>query len=446
MSENRQIVHRRIALLSLVICVATLPFSIKLCHLAIILFVVNWLFEGKWRDKLTIINQSLMLQLFVAYFCLLLLGLLFSENLSTGWFSLEKKLFLFILPVALGTTSVKFTNWEIRNLLFVFVGACFAATVYCIFHSWQEANLVLAGEHKLNPYLSGSEYFDLHPLASDKWVLFSYVSLSAGINLHPTYLSLFLASSIIILLNEIPAIRSGLRKKAAFLLIVYFSVFIIFLSSRIMILAVGLIFLFVMGRCALQKHRSSAFMAMGAALLFCALLLLNPVSRYRSLEEIDTSTFRVDPGSNYTTATQIRFSLWWMAMKSLRHWNPLVGYGTGDTERAMSKTSDEVRITNSIRSVDPHNQFLYTLLANGAPALIVLLMILGLPVYLGWMQNDFLLLGFSFLFILLCMTESALELQKGIVFYSVVSGVFLFQRNSFQNFYINFKSVLRVGR
>ena len=93
MSENRQIVHRRIALLSLVICVATLPFSIKLCHLAIILFVVNWLFEGKWRDKLTIINQSLMLQLFVAYFCLLLLGLLFSENLSTGWFSLEKKTF-----------------------------------------------------------------------------------------------------------------------------------------------------------------------------------------------------------------------------------------------------------------------------------------------------------------------------------------------------------------
>lgn len=446
MSESRQIVHKRIALLSLVMCVATLPFSIKVCHLAIIVYIVNSLLEGRWREKLAIINQSLMLQLFVAYFSLLLLGLLFSENLSGGWFSLEKKLFLFMLPVALGTTSIKFTRGEIKNLLFVFVGACFAGTVYCIFHSWQEANLVLAGEHKLNPYLSGSGYFDLHPLASDRWLLFSYVSLSSGINLHPTYFSLFLACSIIILLNEIPSIRSVLKKNAALFLIVYFSVFIIFLSSRIMILSVGVIFLFVMGRCAIQKHRSSALMAMGAALLFCALLLLNPVSRYRSLQEIGTSTFRVDPGSNYTTASQIRFSLWWMAIKSLRDWNPLVGYGTGDTERAMLNTSAEVRITNSISSVDPHNQLLYTLLANGAPALIVLVMMLGLPVYLAWMQNDFLLLGFSFLFILLCMTESALELQKGIVFYAVVSGVLLFQQNSFQNFHINFKSVLRVGR
>ena len=446
MSESRQIVHKRIALLSLVMCVATLPFSIKLCHLAVIAYIVNWVFEGKWREKLTIINQSLVLQLFVAYFCLLLLGLLFSEHLSTGWFSLEKKLFLFVLPVALGTTSIKFTRREIRNLVFIFVGACFAGTAYCILHSWHEATLVLAGEHKLNPYLSGSEYFNLNPLASDRWLLFSYVSLSGGINLHPTYFSLFLACSIIIVLNEIPSIQSGLKRKAALFLIVYFSVFIIFLSSRIMILSVGMIFLFVMGRCAMQKHRSSALMAMGAALLFCALLLLNPVSRYRSLQEIGTSTFRVDPGSNYTTASQIRFSLWWMAIKSLRDWNPLVGYGTGDTERAMSQTSAEVRITNSISSVDPHNQFLYTLLANGAPALIVLIMILALPVYLAWMQNDFLLLGFLFLFILLCMTESALELQKGIVFYAVFSGVLLFQQNSFQNFHINFKSVIRVGR
>src|SRR5687768_1884664 len=266
MIESRQITHKRIALLSLVMCVATLPFSIKLCHLAIIVYVVNWLFEGKWRKKLAIINQSLLLQLFVAYFCLLLFGLLFSDNLSTGWFAVEKKLFLFILPVALGTTSIKFAPREIRKLLFVFVGACFAGTVYCIFNSWQEANLVLAGEHKLNPYLSGSGYFDLHPLASDKWLLFSYVSLSSGINLHPTYFSLFLACSIITLLNEIPSLRSGLKKKTALFLIVYFSVFIIFLSSRIMILAVGMIFLFVMGKSAMQNHRSSALMAMGAAL------------------------------------------------------------------------------------------------------------------------------------------------------------------------------------
>lgn len=434
-----EIVRNRIAMGSLMLSVATLPFSVKLCHFFVIVFIVTWFSEGDWRAKLALINESLLLKLLILFITLQVLGLLFAEDLTVGWLSLEKKIFLLTLPVCIATTSMKSTKNDIRLILAIFVASCFAGSIYCIFHSWQETNLVLAGEHSLNPYLSGSQYFTLHPLASDRWLTFSYVSLSSGIDIHPTYFSLFLAFGIIFLLSEYASLTSWFQRTVALAVILYFAVFIIFLSSRIIIFSMVIVLLYVVGMCTYRRKRSHAFLATAVAVLFCSFVVLNPVTRYRSLQEIEDTAFEIDRGSNYTTAAQIRYSLWWIAAKSLRDFNPLIGYGTGDVEKTMAWTSKEEGITNSIGSVDPHNQFLYTLLANGVPALTVLIFILMGPVYLGWSHNDPLLLGASFLFLLLCMTESALELQKGIIFYSLVTGLLFFQ-HSLQISDINFKS------
>ena len=446
MTEAQDIVHRRIALGSLVLCAATLPFSIKLCHACVIIFILSWVFEGDWRRKMSVVNQSILLQLLIAFVGLQIIGLLFAENLTTGWFSAEKKIFLLLLPLALATTSVKLTQRDIKIILFSFVGACFTGTLVCISNAWHESNLVMAGDHSLNAYLSGSHYADLHPRASDKWLSFSYVSLSDGINMHPTYFALFLSFCIIFLLKEFTSFTSGLQKAAALSLLLYFALFIVFLSSRIMIYFLAGLMLFLVFRCSLRKQMASALVVLLVAALFSAFMVVNPVTRYRSLQEISNSTLQIDAGSHYTTAAQIRLSLWWIAFKSLENWNPVTGYGTGDVEKATADTSSRVQITNSINSTDPHNQFLYSLLANGVPALLLLLLLLTIPVYLAWLQNDFLSIGFSIAFTLLCLTESSLELQKGIIFYSLFAGLLCFQLHSFQSFNINFKTRLRVGQ
>lgn len=443
MRRATEIVRNRIAMGSLMLSVATLPFSVKLCHFFAIVYIVTWFSEGDWRAKLALINESLLLKLLIVFITLQVLGLLFAEDLTVGWLSLEKKIFLLMLPVCLATTSMKSSKNDIRLILAVFVASCFAGSIYCIFHSWQETKLVLAGEHLLNPYLSGSQYFTLHPLASDRWLTFSYVSLSSGINIHPTYFSLFLAFGIIFLLSEYASLTSWFQRTVALAVILYFAIFIIFLSSRIIIFSMVIVLLYVVGRCTYLRKRSHALLATAVAVLFCSFVVVNPVTRYRSLQEIEDTAFEIDRGSNYTTAAQIRYSLWWIAAKSLRDFDPLIGYGTGDVEKTMAWTSKEEGITNSIGSVDPHNQFLYTLLANGVPALTVLIFILMGPVYLGWSHNDPLLFGASFLFLLLCMTESALELQKGIIFYSLVTGLLFFQ-HSLQISDINFKSQARA--
>lgn len=297
----------------------------------------------------------------------------------------------------------------------------------------------MEGEEPNNQYLSTSAYHDLHPFDSEKWLIFSYVSLSEGINIHPTYFSLYLELCIIFLLQQLHRIHSGLIKTGIGIRTLYFALFVICLASRIVILGLSIIFILVLIRCLIDKQRSIAFIVMAIVFLFSILLFINPVSRYRSLQEVNFSTFEIQPDNIYKNAAQIRVSLWWLAIKSLEQPRAVWGTGTGDVEKLMEQTSSRYNITNILNSFDPHNQYLYTLIGNGIIGFLLLILFLGLPVHFAWLQKDYLLLGFSFLFALLCFTETALELQKGIVFYSLFFSLMAFQYNSFQSVTINLR-------
>ena len=445
MSETKTIAHKAIMVAALMLSVAALPFSVKVCHAAIIAVVVNWLFEGQWRSKLSVVTNSLLLQVIIALFFFQVAGLAFSDNLQHGLFIIEKKIFFLVLPIVLATTAIKLNETEIKRILAVFVAACFAGTVLCIIHAWNETSLVMSGQAQINPYLSTSSFSDFHRFKSEKWILFSYVSLADGISIHPTYFSLFVAFCLIFLLREFPQIKSRLFQAGLLALILYLAAFVIFLASRIVILGLSLIFLFVLIRGVINRNKSLVTLTIIVAFESAFILFVNPVSRYRGLQEINASTFIIQPGNNYQNAASIRFSLWWLAFRSLQDTNPLTGAGTGDVKKAMIQASNLYNITNVVNSVDPHNQYLYTLLANGYGGLFLLILCLGLSAYFSWLQRDYLLLGFLFLFLMLCFTESALELQKGVVFYSLFSALLFFQLNSFQSISINFRSLLRAG-
>jgi hypothetical protein len=427
---------------ALMLSVGALPFSVKICHAGLIFLLAGWALEGQWRLKIAIIRHSFLLQLVIAFFFLQLFGLVFSDSIRDGWFSLEKMIFFVLVPVCLATTSIKLSAKEIRWVVMVFVSSCFAGTLFCLANAWREADLFFAGSGHVNPYLDGSSYAELNPLQSQTWLFFSYVGLSSGIRIHPTYLSLYLAFCILFLLYNLSSANAPSARTGSYFLILYFSLFIVFLSSRIIILGLSFIYLAVLIRSIVTKRRSVTLPILLVSLGFGLLIFLNPVTHYRNLQEIDRSTFRIEPDHEYTNAAQIRVSLWWLAAKSLDRWNPFVGSGTGDAKETMLKTSERYHITNIIKSLDPHNQYLTTLLSNGVPAAMFLILYLALPLYLGFLQKHYLLLAFSFLFCLLCFTESALELQKGIVFYALFFPLLGFQLHSYQTTTVNVKAVL----
>ncbi|HEX8038813.1 MAG TPA: hypothetical protein VF490_06665, partial [Chryseosolibacter sp.] len=135
---------------ALVFSVAALPFSIKACHAAIIILLISWLFEGGWRLKFRTIRQSILLQAIIALFLFQVAGVAFSDDVHTGWFSIEKKIFFLLVPVAMATTAIKLSTKEVKGILTVFILACLAGTFLCIWEAWDQTRMFLAGQGHIN--------------------------------------------------------------------------------------------------------------------------------------------------------------------------------------------------------------------------------------------------------------------------------------------------------
>jgi O-antigen ligase len=418
-------------LIALAVSTATLPFSTFFCHAGVTVFMMLWIFEGFWQEKLQILKGSIVLQCIACLFFVQLVGILYSDFPLFGWSELGKKCLLFLVPVALATTSSSLSAKKIRILLTVFVVTCALAAIVC---------LARAGAQALDPTIGSkisylNSAFSEARLISSTWLYFSYINLASAVNIHPAYLALYIAFSIIIVLFELVSNDELSTGKQAVLVLVavFLCVFEIFLTTRIMIIALllivasGSVYLLV-------KNYKTKFALVGFALILVAITLLrvNPVSYYRNVQEISKSDFDIETNSVYKTSAEIRASLWWLAWKAYGSTNPIIGAGTGSVKAKIKEQSDQYRITNVLDSFDPHNQFLYILIENGIVGLLVFMACLFVTFIIGLIEKDYLFIGFCILCGAFFMTESALELQKGIAFISIMYSLLAFQRKSYQ--------------
>jgi O-antigen ligase len=433
------ILRARVAFASLAVGLLALPFSIRICHAGIILYIIVWATEGKWREKLNILKSSVLLQLIAGFFLLDLLGMFYTQNLTDGWFTIEKRIFFFLLPLALATANNKLTKENIHNLLYLFTLSCIAGSFICI----ASAINLIGNEVAFNNYLSTTNFSTLNPDISAKtWMSLSYVSMSDGIHIHPAFFSLYITFCIVFVFAQL--LQSSFSKLVRVLLwclIIYFSLFIVCLSSRIMILCLlTIVLLFIAREFWYSKNKTHAAIVSCIFVMLIAVIYLNPISRYRSVQEVATTSLRVSENQQYKNSIQIRLSLWWLALKSVNRKNLLVGSGTGDVRDVMKSSGQKYAVSNVLNTYDPHNQYLYTLLSHGLIGLFILVLNLAMPMYLTWSQRDYLYLSFAFLYSAICLTESALELQKGIVFFSLVSPLLLLRRSTFESLKIRMAS------
>jgi O-antigen ligase len=76
-----------------------------------------------------------------------------------------------------------------------------------------------------------------------------------------------------------------------------------------------------------------------------------------------------------------------------------------------------------------HNQYIQTTIAYGLVGLSIFVMAVFAPVFLCYQQkrNTFYLI-FLLCFAFVCVTESILELNKGIIWYSFFNSLFMFRK------------------
>lgn len=105
--------------------------------------------------------------------------------------------------------------------------------------------------------------------------------------------------------------------------------------------------------------------------------------------------------------------------------NPWTGTGTGDLMDELKKVYKEMRFTMGLKhAYNPHNQYLDNLARNGfiggGLALAVLYL---MPLYYGVRRKHLLLTGFWVIMAGVSLTESILDVHKGITFYAFFAAI-----------------------
>ena len=211
------------------------------------------------------------------------------------------------------------------------------------------------------------------------------------------------------------------------LLLIYNSIIIVLLSSRtqmfsLIILGTIFVFYYCYQRGIIFK---GILLVSFLIALFFALIQLNPVSRERFSKAIS-------PTSHYTEnehgegGLSLRLYQWKYSIKAIQD-NLLFGTGPGDAQNVL----EEVYLKNDFKigydnQLNPHNQYLQTWLESGIIGLLILLICMLLPVYFAFIEKQWIYVVFIFILAVGFVTESMLELNKGIVFYSFFNSLFAF--------------------
>jgi hypothetical protein len=118
----------------------------------------------------------------------------------------------------------------------------------------------------------------------------------------------------------------------------------------------------------------------------------------------------------------------WEGSWSIIRDNPLFGVGTSGWKIAMSKFYSSYNSSTSGLMYNSHNQFLQTWMENGILALVVFAFCLFGSLFRPPADQSYVV--FILIFSLMCLTESIVERQKGIVFFTLFQSLFLGLQNA----------------
>lgn len=353
-------------------------------------------FQKKFKYKLFLIS--------ISFFAMLLLSIIYSQDMDYALKKLETSLSLFAYPlvfVLLYNCKNSIDRKFMDILKWVFVAS-------------------------LSFFLIGTftYYFLTEPFYTFKSTIVHYHTLIdvriKGYEIHSIYLSMYIGVGIIFLVDLISR-TIGLKKIIQIVLLVLLFVFLAILNKKgpiISLAIVGIIFL------AKSKFKGKmAWSILALSFIFVATFIsipkFNNVNRFKEL--IDFNGLRANPNSS----TAIRLSIYNCALKQAAI-APIFGYGWGDVKGVLIECYEKDSPNLLLKNYNTHNQFLSMLLATGIVGLIIFIFYFYYILKFSHKKRNpalfFLLLYFGFNML----SENILEREDGVIFYSFFVNLLLF--------------------
>ncbi|MFN4298720.1 MAG: O-antigen ligase family protein [Thermaurantimonas sp.] len=345
---------------------------------------------------------------FIALYLVYFISSFYSENVEEAKQKLAIKVPLVFLPFVMNLylknvdQNVKFKI--LRNLVILFA----LSTPY----------FLSVGLYR--SLKSGSLYYTYPETGEIISTYFTYVGLSEWV-IHPAYLSIWVGSvfilSLFLLLNNYKKIFYVIASLSLFTLL-------ILLQSRMNILAFLALFFITFVFYLIRKYsfKLNLFILLGIAMLGSTLYRIAPESikgRFSDLSSlkynIEAETFQ--EGFNGIT---IRLAEWKCALQEIAK-RPFFGSGIGDARFDLENSYLRNNFKYGYREkFNAHNQFIETTIATGLLGLTALLGIFVYSIFYSYHCKKWHAL-LVLLYIFLCfLTESYLERQWGVVFFSFI--------------------------
>jgi len=391
------------------LCIAIVYSSLFLTYLnsiLSILLVAFWLIFSKKEFDISTLKSRLMI-LFISLFVIGIVGLAYTNNSKAGIATLETQSAILFFPLVFGTTSVLDSSMLKKintHLLIAAALASVAGVGYGIYNYVESGNIEqLTGDHIL---------------------LFHVV--------RPVTMGLFCLLALIFAFERLNE-SSAKSKGSLYALIGLMTLMILLLSIRL-IIACWFLIVFYYLLTIIKQRLYKIFSVSIAILLLIVSSFIIPTAKKQWKELFDfssTSTIALDKDSSLGRSWRgkaLRVAIWKCSADVLKkHW--LTGVGTGDVQDSLQKTYENRKFyfASMYNRYNAHNEYLQILLATGLPGLLILLSCILYPLlnYRKKFSGNIYLL-FLLLFAVVGMSESILEVNKGIIWYSFFNSIFAF--------------------
>jgi O-antigen ligase len=378
-------------------------YSVNLANASLLALTGFAIFTNSFRDKVARLKKNKLLLILPAYFLLLVIGLLYSDDLKYGWRILERTIFLFLLPLFLGSAEFDLRKTA-RYAVPIFVTSVILACVYCL--------------------VSNVLYFykqDLSFALFLDWE-YTYENLSKRfLSLHPTYFSMAIIMAIILVVAL--SLSQLLNKIASLLLVTFLTIFLFILGSKISIVTLILLangaFLFYIWKQWKRGARKILLYYVCFNTFVITLGLNTPVVYWRfrvGLENIrDTLSGK--------TTNDYRVLHWKCGCEAVRR-SSLFGFGTADAQVVMDECYKKYEL-NHLLGYNAHNLYLDSWIKVGIVGFLLAFILIFVPYFVSVRNGHYLFTAIFFVFVMISFVESIFSVQKGITLFGVLATLYL---------------------
>lgn len=330
-----------------------------------------------------------------------IIGLLYTSNLQTGFFILEKKLSLILIPLIVLPVVLKFDP-DLKALFKKLGIITILSSVVLI---------ILAGIKSL--FLHDPRAFYFEEVTS----------------IHYVYYSIYFACGSLILIDSVFESSHQRKTLVIILLFAYSLCVLVLVASKTGMMAFGAAAVVVLYR-RIENRKIFAVALIMMALLSTVFLYFNETTRNRfvGLDE-HLSILKLDDFRGkevHITDLNMRLLFWKISVSNLWKENAiLTGVGTGDAQDFIDALY--VLPQYDLRGYigwDSHNQWVYTLIQLGIIGFAAMALLYGRYFLLAWKKNNLAFLSFLIITSLFTLSESILESNKGIVFVALLFTLF----------------------